>query len=47
MKAAFEHVSAKLGEDVARLVCIENPLRVLRGQDIAAIGCCKRREVDL
>ena len=34
LKAAFERISAELGARVARLVCIENPLRVLRGQDI-------------
>ncbi len=34
MKDAFEHISIRLGETVARLVCIENPLRVLEGQDI-------------
>jgi protein-tyrosine phosphatase len=34
MSEAFEHISDKLGETVARLVCIENPLRVLRCQDM-------------
>jgi len=34
MKAAFERISIELGENVASLVCIENPLRVLKGQDI-------------
>jgi protein-tyrosine phosphatase len=34
MKAAFERISVELGEDTARLVCIENPLRVIRSQDI-------------
>jgi len=34
MKAAFERISIKLGQTIARLVCIENPLRVLKGQDI-------------
>jgi len=36
MRAAFEHISIKLGHHIARLVCIENPLRVLKGQDIAS-----------
>jgi protein-tyrosine phosphatase len=36
MKAAFQHISSNLGEAAARLVCIENPLRVLKGQDIAS-----------
>ncbi len=34
MKTAFERISIKLGETIAHLVCIENPLRVLKGQDI-------------
>jgi protein-tyrosine phosphatase len=38
MKAAFEHISSKMGQRAARLVCIENPLRVLTGRDIA-FGC--------
>jgi len=32
--AAFNQISSKLGEAVARQVCIENPLRVLEGRDI-------------
>jgi len=35
--AAFERISERLGETVARLVCIENPLRVLRGKDITTV----------
>ena len=38
MKDAFEYISAELGEKVARRVCMENPLRVLEGQDIAGNG---------
>lgn len=34
LKAAFEHISIELGENIASLVCIENPLRVIKGQDI-------------
>ncbi len=34
MKTAFERISIKLGDTIARLVCIENPLRVIKGQDI-------------
>jgi len=37
MKAAFERISTELGEDTARLVCIENPLRVIKGQDIVPV----------
>jgi len=34
MRAAFGRISKRLGEDVARMVCIENPSRVINGQDI-------------
>ena len=37
MKAAFECIRIKLGEAVARRVCIENPLKVLKGEDISPI----------
>jgi protein-tyrosine phosphatase len=37
MKPAFRHISTKLGETTARLVCIENPLRVLEGHDLQTI----------
>ena len=33
-RAAFEQITDRLGESVAQLVCIENPLRVLKGQDV-------------
>jgi protein-tyrosine phosphatase len=36
LRAAFERISEELGETFARLVCIENPLRVLKGQEIIA-----------
>jgi protein-tyrosine phosphatase len=34
MKAAFHQISSRLGRALARLVCIENPLRVLQGRDV-------------
>ena len=34
MAAAFKLISDKLGQTIANLVCIENPLRVLKGQDM-------------
>ncbi len=37
MNAAFRHISIKLGQAVARQVCIENPLRALEGRDIQMI----------
>ncbi|MFC1633525.1 CpsB/CapC family capsule biosynthesis tyrosine phosphatase, partial [Planctomycetota bacterium] len=33
MKAAYERISTRLGRSMASLVCIENPLRVLRGKE--------------
>jgi len=37
MTIAFKRISIKLGARIARLVCIENPLRVLKGQNIQMI----------
>jgi len=34
MRAAFERISVQLGRAMARLVCIENPLRVLQGKEV-------------
>jgi protein-tyrosine phosphatase len=34
MKAAFEQISARLGRAMARLLCVENPVRVLQGKDV-------------
>jgi protein-tyrosine phosphatase len=45
MRAAFERISIKLGQATARLVCIENPSRVLRGQDIVPAQCGMLNEV--
>ena len=45
MRAAFEHISIKLGGTIARLVCIENPLRVLKGQDIISASLYKHEGV--
>ena len=44
MRAAFERISIKLGETIARLVCIENPLRVLKGQNIQMIHSISTRK---
>ena len=38
MKAAFRQIRMKLGEDLARLICFENPLRVINGQDILSVS---------
>lgn len=34
MKVAFERIRIRLGQTIASLVCTENPLRVLKGQNI-------------
>ena len=34
MKASFELISTELNDKIASLVCIENPLRVIKGQNI-------------
>jgi len=44
MKAAFEHICARLGEAMARLVCIENPLRVLEGKDVLSARSISTRK---
>jgi protein-tyrosine phosphatase len=38
MRAAFDRVAARLGKDVAHMVCIENPSRVVSGQDILPVS---------
>lgn len=47
IKAAFGHISTKLGKDLARLVCIENPSRVINGQDIVTDRRHNQQEVGL
>lgn len=37
MRAAFQRITTVLGETVARLICAENPSRVLKGQDLVPI----------
>ena len=34
MKAAFHQIRTRLGHSMAKLVCIENPIRVLQGEDL-------------
>ncbi len=43
MRAAFWCISTKLGEDIARLVCVENPSRVINGQDILPVSIHDRQ----
>ena len=46
MRAAFGRISARLGKDLAHLVCIENPSRVINGQDILPVSLYNQHEVD-
>jgi protein-tyrosine phosphatase len=46
MKAAFRCIGKKLGEDIARLVCIENPSRVVNGQHIVPVLLYDQQEVE-
>jgi len=34
MKAAYEYIRSQFGQAMARLVCIDNPLRVLQGEEV-------------
>jgi protein-tyrosine phosphatase len=46
MKAAFGSITTKLGKDLANLVCIENPSRVVNGQEIAPVSFRNQQGVD-
>ncbi|NQT00580.1 MAG: hypothetical protein HQ580_01010 [Planctomycetes bacterium] len=46
MRAAFDRISARLGKGLAHLVCIENPSRVVNGQDILPVALYNQQEVD-
>jgi protein-tyrosine phosphatase len=46
MSAAFERIGTRVGETIAREVCIENPLRVLEGRDIQATGSTEHKRID-
>jgi protein-tyrosine phosphatase len=46
MRAAFERISTWLSEGLSRLVCIENPSRVINGQNILPVSLYNQLEVD-
>ena len=46
MRAAFETISAELGEQLARRVCIENPMRVLESRDMQMPGIAAGKRAD-
>ena len=37
MTRAFEAVAARLGRDIAHRLCVENPARVIRGEELAPV----------
>jgi len=43
---AFRRISTKLGRDLAHLVCIENPSRVVNGQDIVSVRPYKQQKAE-
>ncbi len=46
MRAAFEQISDELGVAVARQICIENPTRILEGQNIQMFGSTAWKRTD-
>lgn len=45
MTAAFDKISLKLGADVARLLTIENPSRIINGEDLVPAPLLEHRQV--
>lgn len=43
---AFAQISSELGENLAYQVCIENPLRILNGQDLPPVFLCRQQEAE-
>jgi len=46
MRTAFDRISARLGKGLAHLVCVENPSRVINGQDILSVALYNQQEAD-
>lgn len=44
MRAAYELISSRFDEDTANLVCIENPSRVVNGQDILSVSLYEQQK---
>lgn len=44
MRAAFGLISSRFGEDTANLVCIENPSRIVNGQDILSVSLYEQQK---
>ncbi len=46
MRAAFEFVAGLFGEGLANLVCVENPARVVNGQDLLPVPSRNMQEIN-
>ena len=46
MRAAFRRISMKLGEATARLVCIDNPTRILEGHNLCDVRSLGTEKVE-
>ena len=44
MRAAYELMCTRFGEDLANLVCIENPSRIVNGQDILSVSLYEQQK---
>jgi len=44
MRAAYELISTRFREDLANLVCIENPSRIVNGQDILSVSLYEQQK---
>jgi len=44
MRAAYNLISTRLGEETANLVCIENPARIVKGQDILSVSVYQQQK---
>ena len=44
MRAAYELISTRFGEDLANLVCIENPSRIVNCQDILSVSLYEQQK---
>ena len=45
MRDAFRALADRLGRDLACLVCVENPARVIRGEKLAPVLASSQPEV--
>jgi protein-tyrosine phosphatase len=47
MREAFKLISTRFDEDIARLVCIENPARVVKGMDLPPVRPLRLRRLEV